>query len=129
MDRTTVEWLISRCVLVNAANFSLENTADLVLAVRMIPSNRRDRLMPNSHMTYKEAMWSPVARGNDASYDVQQETSTQSRCLPSERKLFHNLNRRPESTVGSQPNQGLIAPRRKETPKSHMGRMPRMHQQ
>jgi len=41
MDRTTVESLISRCVLINAANFSLVNTADLVLAVRMIPSNRR----------------------------------------------------------------------------------------
>jgi len=64
MDRTTVESRTSRCVWVNAANFSLANTADLVFAVRvrMIPSNRRDRLMPNSHTPGKEAVWSRKKR-------------------------------------------------------------------
>ena len=98
MDRMTVESLIPRCVLVNAR---WQNTADLVFAVRMIPSNRRDRLMPRSHMTYKEAVEPQEARwrGDDASCDVQKETSIKSYC--SERKLICNLNRRPESTVGS----------------------------
>ena|SRR5260221_14192682 len=64
MDRTTVESRISRCVLVkvNAANFSLAKPRTWLLAVRVIPSNRRDRLMPNSHTPCREAVWSHTKR-------------------------------------------------------------------